>query len=178
MSEQAKRGVSHGDAFPRGRSRLELVPVTRLEARRFVAEHHRHALPPSVCVFQLGVARNGRLCGVALVGRPVARMLCDGVTCEVLRCCTDGERNACSMLYGASARAARALGYRRIVTYTLERERGASLRGAGWTCDGAAGDPKAPQSWQRQRGQRGRTMDLFGRELVPSGPKLRWSRTL
>jgi hypothetical protein len=70
--------------------------------------------------------------GVAIVGRPVARHLDNGWTVEVNRTCTDGTANANSMLYGAAARAARALGYRRLITYTLKSESGASLRGAGW----------------------------------------------
>ena len=37
-----------------------------------------------------------RLCGVAICGRPVARYLDDGLTLEILRCCTDGTYNACS----------------------------------------------------------------------------------
>jgi hypothetical protein len=69
---------------------------------------------------------------VVIVGRPVARMLDNGWTLEVNRCCTDGTRNACSLLYGAAWRAAKALGYRRLITYTLPEEGGASLRGAGW----------------------------------------------
>ena len=73
-----------------------------------------------------------KVVGVAIVGRPVARMLDNGWVLEVNRCCTDGTRNACSALYGAAWRAARALGYRRLITYTLPSEGGASLRGAGW----------------------------------------------
>lgn len=76
---------------------------------------------------------------MAIVGRPVARRAQDGWTLEVNRCCTDGTRNACSMLYGAAWRAARALGWRKLITYTLPEEGGASLRGAGWKCIGEAG---------------------------------------
>lgn len=72
------------------------------------------------------------ICGVAIVGRPIARRLDDGHTLEVTRCCTDGTKNACSMLYAAAARAAKAMGYDRIITYTLESEDGASLRASGW----------------------------------------------
>jgi hypothetical protein len=77
--------------------------------------------------------------GVAIVGRPVARGNDDGWTLEVNRCCTDGARNACSMLYGAAWRATKSLGYRRLITYTLPEEGGASLRGAGWTLVGKRG---------------------------------------
>lgn len=75
---------------------------------------------------------SGETHGVAIVGRPVARGLDDGWTLEVTRTCTDGTKNANSMLYGAAWRAARALGYRRLVTYTLVEESGTSLRAAGW----------------------------------------------
>lgn len=74
--------------------------------------------------------------GVAIVGRPVSRHLDDGWTLEVNRLCTDGSRNACSALYAAAWRAARAMGYKRLVTYILESENGASLRAAGWKCVG------------------------------------------
>ena len=42
-------------------------------------------------------------------------------------------------LYAAAWRAARATGYKRLVTYILESENGASLRAAGWKCVGQAG---------------------------------------
>jgi hypothetical protein len=83
--------------------------------------------------FCLGVAIVDTLVGVATVGRPVARHLDDGYTLEVNRTCTlDGTPNVNSMLYGAAWRAAKALGYRRLITYTQEGESGASLRAAGW----------------------------------------------
>ena len=81
-----------------------------------------------------GTEADGRLAGVAIVGRPVSRYLDDGKTLEVNRLCTDGTKNACSFLYAAAARAARAMGYQRIITYTLDTEGGASLRAAGWCC--------------------------------------------
>ena len=77
--------------------------------------------------------------GVVIVGRPVSRYLDDGWTLEVNRLCTNGSRNACSMLYGAAWRAARAMGYKRLITYILESESGASLRAAGWKCIGPVG---------------------------------------
>jgi hypothetical protein len=74
----------------------------------------------------------GTVRGVAIVGRPVARSRDDGLTLEVTRLATDGCDNACSALYAAAWRAARAMGYRRIGTYTLKSEPGTSLRAAGW----------------------------------------------
>ena len=89
--------------------------------------------------FSIGCAKDGELVGVAIVGRPVSRYLDDGWTLEVNRLCTTGEKNACSILYAASARAAKAMGYRKIITYTLDSESGSSLRAAGWSCAGLAG---------------------------------------
>lgn len=104
---------------------LVLVPITLREACAFVALHHRHHKPPRGCRFVVGAADDGAIVGVAIVGRPVARNLEDGWTAEVTRLCVlDSARNACSLLYAASWRAARALGFRRLVTYTLPEEGG------------------------------------------------------
>ena len=111
---------------------LELRPVTRDEAFTFVKHHHRHHGPPPGHKFSIGVQRAGELVGVIVVGRPVARHLNDGYTAEATRCCTDGARHAASKLYAAAWRAARAMGYRRLVTYTLAHETGESLRAAGF----------------------------------------------
>lgn len=111
---------------------LRIVPVRWREAVGFVADHHRHHRPPVGGVFWLGVAAGDVLVGVAIVGRPSARGFDDGLTLEVLRTATDGTPNANSMLYGAAWRAARALGYARLVTYTQAGETGSSLRAAGW----------------------------------------------
>lgn len=112
---------------------LRVVPVSFRQASAFVAEHHRHHKPPRGMKFAVGVALGDELVGVAMVGRPVARSLDDGLTLEVNRTAVaDRERNANSLLYGAAWRAAKALGYRRLITYTQAGESGASLRGAGW----------------------------------------------
>lgn len=112
---------------------VDLRPVTRDEARAFVREHHRHHGWPTGFLWLHGLHDDaGELVGVAVVGRPVARGLDDGLTCEITRLCTDGEPNACSMLYAAARRAAMAKGYRRGLTYILSSEPGASLRAAGW----------------------------------------------
>ncbi|MEK6290060.1 MAG: XF1762 family protein [Paraburkholderia tropica] len=122
---------------------LVIVPISLDEANAFVATHHRHHLPAVGHKFSIAAvdlaADEPRVCGVVIVGRPVARGNDDGMTLEVTRCCTDGTRNACSALYGAAWRAARALGYTRLITYTLPAEGGASLRGAGWRLVGARG---------------------------------------
>lgn len=123
-------------------------PLTLREANAFVKRHHRHHKPPQGGLFAIGCAFEGseQPCGVAIVGRPVARMSDDGWTAEVTRLCSDGTRNVCSMLYRACWRAAKAMGYRRLITYTLESEGGASLRGAGATLIGEAGGG----SWNRE----------------------------
>lgn len=112
--------------------RLTIVPCSIEKARFFVRQMHRHHAPPLSGLFAVGCEADGRLCGVAIVGRPVARLLQDGFTAEVTRVATDGTANACSMLYGACWRAARELGFRRLVTYTLATEPGTSLLAAGW----------------------------------------------
>lgn len=114
-------------------SGLDLCPVTFSEAAWFVDRYHRHHPAPTGHKFSIGVARDGEIVGVAMVGRPVARSFDDGWTLEVNRTCTKGApQNANSMLYGAAWRAAKALGYHRLITYTLASESGASLRAAGW----------------------------------------------
>nr|WP_239080955.1 XF1762 family protein [Streptomyces coelicoflavus] len=112
---------------------MHLVPVRSREAKYFVRTWHRHHPAPAGQIFAVGAAdEEGTLRALAIVGRPVARHLDDGMTLEVTRTASDGTRNANSSLYGASWRAAKALGYRRLITYTQEGESGASLRGAGW----------------------------------------------
>lgn len=109
-----------------------MQPITKAEADAFIRAHHRHHRPSVGWKFGLAVNDGEKVVGVAQVGRPVSRVLDDGWTLEVTRVCTDGTRHAASMLYGAAVRAGRALGYRRIVSYTLAEEAGTSLRAAGW----------------------------------------------
>lgn len=127
-------------------SGLELVPVSFADACAFVSAHHRHHTAPVGCKFCVGVARDGVLVGVAIVGRPVSRVLAadERSTLEVTRTATDGSPNANSMLYGAAWRAARALGYERLVTYTQEGETGASLKASGFR---VVGERRPRQGW-------------------------------
>lgn len=114
-------------------SKLRVVPVDLKSAQEFVAAHHRHHEPPIGHKFSVGVARDNVLVGVAIIGRPVSRVIqSEGATLEVIRSATDGTGNANSMLYGAARRAAFALGYDRLITYTQDGETGASLRAAGY----------------------------------------------
>lgn len=126
--------MSGGDGI-----RAVIVPISLAEANELVARWHRHSNPTVGHKFSLGLAVGDEMVGAAIVGRPVARPLDDGWTLEVLRCVTAGRRNACSTLYGASWRAARALGYRKLVTYTLKSESGSSLRASGWRTVGEVG---------------------------------------
>lgn len=116
----------------KSREKIELVSVSLLEANAFVHGLHRHHKQVVGHKFSLGAVFGGKLVGVAIVGRPVARLRDDGVTLEVTRLCTDGTKNACSFLYGATARAAFALGFKRIGTYILKSESGVSVKAAGW----------------------------------------------
>lgn len=119
--------------------KLTVVPLDLGEANAFIVAHHRHHGEVVGHKFSLGAALGNDIVGVAVVGRPVARMRDDGLTLEVTRLCSDGTKNACSFLYGASARATFALGYKRIGTYILASENGASVKAAGWRMVGEAG---------------------------------------
>jgi len=109
-----------------------IVPITFRQACEFISQLHRHNKPPAGHKFSVGLKLNGVLVGVAMAGRPIARHFDDGLTLEVNRTCTDGTRNANSMLYGAVRRAAWGMGYLRIITYTQTDESGVSLRAAGF----------------------------------------------
>ena len=148
---------------------LYVTPVELVEANAFIAAHHRHHKPVVGHRFSIGcVGADGFLHGVCVVGRPVARLA--GLprdVVEVTRLATDGERNACSILYAAAARAGLALGFRRIQTYTLPEEGGASLRAAGWVNEGDAGGGQ----WKHTDGKPRRTDQ-------PTSIKTRWSKQL
>jgi hypothetical protein len=122
---------------------MEAVPLHIREANEFVKRHHRHSLPTVGGKFALGVCVEGRLVGVAIAGRPVARKLDDGMTLEILRVCTDGTLNANSFLYGRVKRIAVLMGYSRIITYTLAEESGVSLKAVGARIIGDV----QPQEW-------------------------------
>ncbi len=118
---------------------LTIRPIHLKEANAFVKNYHRHNLPTVGGKFAISCYENDRLCGVAICGRPTARKLDDGVTLEIYRNCTDGTRNACSKLYGACVRIAKNMGYKKVVTYILESENGASVKASNFVNEGKAG---------------------------------------
>ena len=119
---------------------MKIAPITFKKASEYINKYHRHHNATIGCKFCISVIDSSdQLHGVAVCGRPVSRRLDDGFTLEINRVCTDGTRNACSMLYGACCRIAKAMGYRKVVTYILESENGASLKASNFICEGQAG---------------------------------------
>ena len=155
----------------------ELVPLTLAEARRYVADHHRHNEPPVGHRFSIGLRRGDVLVGVVIAGHPVARKADDGRTLELVRLTTEGDRNACSRLYAAACRAAEAMGYRKVITYTLAEEPGSSLRAAGFHEDGRT---EGHEGWKHGDGARNAAFRprLWEEAKMPTGPKVRWVRDL
>lgn len=142
---------------------LELQPISYEEACQFIADHHRHHLPPQGWKFGLAINNGQEIVGVVTVGRPVSRHMDDCYTLEVTRCCVlEGVKNGCSKLYSAAWRATRALGYNRLITYTLINEPGVSLRASGWKLLYST----KGGSWDR--GNRPRI------QKAPTGQKLLW----
>ena len=143
-----------------------VVPLTIAEANDLVGQWHRHHKKTVGGKWALGWAVDGEVVAAAIVGRPVSRHLDDGWTLEVNRVVTNGAPNACSALYSAAWRAARAMGYRRMVTYTLATEQGTSLKAAGWKVT----NQTDPASWScKARPRVARPDELFG--------KTRWEAT-
>jgi hypothetical protein len=148
-----------------GKSHLSIIPIEFADACFFVDQTHRHHKAPTGHKFSLAVVDEaGAIRGVATVGRPVARHLDNGWTLEVNRVATDGCPNACSALYQAAWRAARALGYRKLITYTLKEEPGTSLKSIQWKCIGEAGGG----SWDTPLSNRPRV------DRHPTQTKIRW----
>ena len=144
---------------------MEIRPITFRTACDFISQHHRHHKPTVGCKFCIGLYEADEMVGCAVCGRPVSRHLDDGFTCEINRLCTDGTKNACSMLYGAYCRTAKAMGYKIVITYILESENGASLKASNFVCEGRAGGTH----WT---GVRNKGQD------IPNEMKTKWSRKL
>lgn len=128
---------------------MRIIPLSLKIANQFIKDNHRHHQPVRGCKFSIGLY-DTKLRGVLIAGRPVSRMLDDGLTLEVTRLATDGVMNGCSMLYGAAARIAKEMGYTRIITYILDSEPGTSLKASGWI---KTSDVRG-QSWSRPSRQR------------------------
>ncbi len=158
---------------------LKVIPLDLKKANQYVLENHRHNGKVLIHRFSIGVVDGDKLVGVAIVGNPSARRLDDGKTLEVKRVCTDGTRNACSILYGRCARIAKEMGWQRIITYTLESEGGASLRASGWKVDANNVGGKHWDVPSRPRVVYEET--LFGTSIAPypiDEKKTRWIKEL
>jgi len=115
---------------------IRVQPIELRDANEFIARNHRHHKPVQGHRFSLCALSDNQLCGVVVVGRPVARLAGSPTeVLEVTRLCTDGTKNACSALYSAAARCGREMGYLLIQTYVLESEHGTSLKASGWERD-------------------------------------------
>ena len=145
---------------------MKIMPCTLAEANEFVKLFHRHHKPATGHKFSIKVTNDGKTVGVAICGRPISRYLDDGTILEINRVCTDGTKNACSMLYGACSRIAKHMGYHKIITYILASENGASLKASNFICEGEAGGVM----WTGKRSGRDNG--------VPKEKKTRWVKTL
>lgn len=124
--------------------RLWVYPISLRDARQMVNDIHRHHKAPQGGKFAIGLKADGDPVGCIIVGRPVSRGSDDGYTAEVTRVAVrEGVPNGCSKLYRAGWRAAEAMGYEQMITYTREDESGTSLKAAGFRIDGTV----AARSW-------------------------------
>lgn len=158
---------------------LSIRPISIAAANAYVEAHHRHHGKKVGCRFAIACYEGETLHGVAICSNPVARNSDDGVTLEVSRVCTDGTYNACSILYGACARIAKEMGFRKIQTYILESEMGTSLKASGWKCEArTVGEPNWQNHSCRRQEQRNqyRQMELFPGKKPPEEMKQRWVR--
>lgn len=144
------------------------------EARAYVGQHHRHNDPPIGHKYSIGLEVDGELVGVVIASRPVNRVLDDGDTIEVTRLATEGYANASSMLYGAACRAAFAMGYQRVVTYTLASEAGSSVKAAGFWKDGSV----KGREWSHDGPRSADKPTMFYQPKMPTEDKVRWMRTV
>jgi hypothetical protein len=156
---------------------MNAVPLTLAQANEFIEKNHRHHHKVPRDKFRVGCEVGGKLVGVATVGQPLARLLCDGFTLEVTRLCTDGTKGVCSFLYSRCARIAKEMGYHKIITYILESEDGTSLKASGWHCEvekcggGSWNVPSRPREVV--------VTTLFGEvQKYPIGKKQRWAKEL
>ena len=154
---------------------FEAYPLPLKQAKRFISEHHSHNKAPSFHIFSIGVKYKGQPVGVGCVSMPTARALMDGYSCEITRLCVsdDAPKNACSFLYGRLCRAAFAMGYQRIYTYSLESERASSIKASGFKIDGFS--KRRKQNGHAKRRDSIQTR-LLGNSFYPIESKVRWIR--
>ena len=159
---------------------MKAVPIERKECQEFINSLHRHHTASVSDKFRIGCEVNGKIVGVAQVGRPVSRALDDGRTLEVTRLCSDGTENACSFLYSRCARIAKEMGYEKIVTYILETENGASLKASGWHMEEAGVGGGDWNKCSRRNFGSGKQLSMFEeKQKYPVGvKKQRWSKIL
>lgn len=157
---------------------MNIRPITLKDANLYIEKHHRHNGATVGCKFSIAVYDGQELAGVAIAGRPVARKMDDGLTLEITRVCTNGKRNACSMLYGACVRIAKAMGYKKVITYTLEKESGASLKASNFQVSSA--DCGSCKGWNVPSRPREIVQEsLFGeKQKYPLEKKIRWEKIL
>lgn len=158
---------------------IRAIPLTIKEANAYISKNHRHHVPAQGDKFRVGAEIDGVLAGVAQCGRPVSRYLDDGRTLEVIRCCTDGQKNVCSFLYSRCARIAKELGYEKIITYILESEMGTSLEASGWKCAEKSAGGGEWDCKSRPRELEPLQMSLFEqKQKYPTEKKQRWEKKL
>lgn len=145
---------------------LKIKPIHLKQANEYVKKYHRHNIPTVGGKFAISCYNGLEICGVAICGRPISRKLDDGKTLEIYRCCTNGQKNACSKLYSAAVKIAKYMGYSNVITYTLESEPGVSLKAAGFICQGKAGG----NEWTGNRKR-----DYY---ISPKQSKKRWIKIL
>lgn len=144
---------------------MNIIPISLSQANEYVTVYHRHHKAVRGCKFCIALKSEDEIVGVAICGRPVSRYYDNGTTLEINRLCTNGQKNACSMLYGACCRIAKEMGYKKIITYILESENGASLKASNFICEGIAGGKIWTGSRRKDNG-------------VPKEMKQRWVKEL
>lgn len=162
-----KEGFSYGEAKSSDYS------------NEFLSQYHRHHKSVIAHKFSVAAKKDGKIVGVAIVRRPVARSLDNVRTLEVTRLCTDRTRNACSFLYSKCAKIAKDKGYSKIVTYILESDPGTSLMASGWTLEeaGVGGDSWDTPSRRRELIE-GQLSFFPQKEKFPTGKKKKICKTI
>lgn len=160
-------------------NKYSIRPMTLKRANQFVIAFHRHHKQVQGCKFAIGLFWGEQLCGIAITGRPSGRHLDDGLTAEVQRLCVkSGVKNGCSMLYSACSKVAKAMGYRKIITFILMSETGISLKASGWKLEEENVGGKSWNSSKKIK-RSDKIINLFGEEKkYPAEFKQRWIKKL